>query len=295
MDVSTIKVLNRTLSNTATHVESDQSGVITEQWGDVSISYNAYAKYDEVEIPVQSEVDKKLYEKRENARRTHIRLDPSINDELDAIKQYYIENHLGPYKFPFKGYAITKDYEPEPGPIPEPTPQEKYIEIIQKLGDSKNYYPVIIEGIVSSEYGGETKNCTTYVDSDINLTSLVSTTSNNTGDWGSYCAVVKNPYENNNNISKYIIICAKLKPGTTTTLNDGLLTVVIDQWPNNMINNPNFKRFNNFVELNDTEYKWFIISTNTSSNTWIRTGISSVNQNILIPYMIYTNQEIELY
>lgn len=107
MDVSTMKVLNRTLSNTATHVESDQSGVVTEQWGDVSISYNAYTKYDEVEIPVQSEVDKKLYEERENARPTHLRLDPSINDELAAIEQYYIENHLGPYEFPFEGHATV--------------------------------------------------------------------------------------------------------------------------------------------------------------------------------------------
>ena len=51
------KVLNRTVETTNAHVESDKSGVIEETWNDVSVSYDAYTKYDEVEVTTPEEND----------------------------------------------------------------------------------------------------------------------------------------------------------------------------------------------------------------------------------------------
>lgn len=171
-------------------------------------------------------------------------------------------------------------------------PSEKYGEIITELsGKYNSYLPIVHEGVVTTEYNGDKRNTTTEKINDIEC--LVSTTSNNTGGWEQECVLVHNPYQLNNNLSKYIILCARLKQGTTINNDDGIL-LVSNSFPDNMINNNNFKRFNTYTELNDTEWKWIKIETGVINNQWLRLGISSPSKNICIPYIIYTSENIEI-
>ena len=63
-------MLNRTVETTNAHVESDKSGVIEETWNDVSVSYDAYAKYDEVEVTTpDTSIDE---DTKDQVRHTHL-------------------------------------------------------------------------------------------------------------------------------------------------------------------------------------------------------------------------------
>lgn len=96
MDSSTKEILKRTIAITETHVETDKSGIITEQWGDVSISYKGYTKYDTVKVNCDSSnID------TESVRHTHLYVSNNIQEEINAINKYYAENNLGPYKYAF--------------------------------------------------------------------------------------------------------------------------------------------------------------------------------------------------
>ena len=98
---STYKVLERTLATTNTHVEHDRSGKVEVEWGDSSISYNAYTKYDEREIVIPDTSisdDEKI-----KMRHTHLFTPSSLSEELDAMNRYYREHNLGPWKYAFKG------------------------------------------------------------------------------------------------------------------------------------------------------------------------------------------------
>ena len=119
----------------------------------------------------------------------------------------------------------------------------------------------------------------------------MSNTSENNAHWTQECVLECNPYKHSNNVSKYVIVCAKLKEGTIGDENDGFYTAPQNGYPDNMISQSNFKHLEG---LSDNEYKWFCIETGVSGNQWIRTGISSANQNVLIPYMIYSNKEVQI-
>lgn len=90
MDTS---ILSRTIAITNTHVESDRSGEIEEKWGDVSINYTGYAKYDETTIPTQdSSVD------AVEIRHTHLYANSSLQETINEINEYYKDRNLGPYE-----------------------------------------------------------------------------------------------------------------------------------------------------------------------------------------------------
>jgi len=95
MDVSTRKVLERTLSITKTHPESDQTGDINEKIGDVSVNYKGYTKYDEVDVVTDSSISE---DEKIKIRHTHLYIQKNINEEIKSITEYYIENKLGPFE-----------------------------------------------------------------------------------------------------------------------------------------------------------------------------------------------------
>ena len=95
------KVLNRTLETTNSHVEMDKSGVVEETWNDVSINYNAYAKYDEVEIDIpDTSIDEDANEK---VRHTHLNMGEEMSEKIMSMAQYYLDNNIYPVDFFFKG------------------------------------------------------------------------------------------------------------------------------------------------------------------------------------------------
>ena len=106
---STYKVLERTLATTNAHIEHDRSGKVEIEWGDSSLSYNAYAQYDEREIviPDTSISD----DEKVKMRHTHLYTPSDLSEELDAMNRYYREHNLGPWKYAFKG--PKQDPEPE--------------------------------------------------------------------------------------------------------------------------------------------------------------------------------------
>lgn len=110
---STYKVLKRTLETTNAHIETDKSGQIEEQYGDVSINYNGYVKYDEKEIEIS---DTSISDNiKIQMRHTHEFLPKNISEKIMEMNAYYKEHKIGPYKFAFdinndkkeKEYTIT--------------------------------------------------------------------------------------------------------------------------------------------------------------------------------------------
>ena len=104
MDTSIREILKRTISITETHAESDQSGTISEKWGDVSINYKGYSKYDVIKIEDSSVIVDKA-----SLRHTHLYLADNIQDKIRALNEYYIKNNIGPYKYAFGNNTDDSD------------------------------------------------------------------------------------------------------------------------------------------------------------------------------------------
>lgn len=95
------KVLNRTVETTNAHVESDKSGVIEETWNDVSVSYDAYVKYDEVEVTTpDTSIDE---DAKDQVRHTHLNAGEKLSEKIMSMAQYYLDNNIYPVDFFFKG------------------------------------------------------------------------------------------------------------------------------------------------------------------------------------------------
>ena len=74
------KVLNRTVETTNAHVELDKSGVIEETWNDVSASYDAYTKYDEVEVTTpDTSIDE---DTKDQVRHTHLNTGEKLSEKI---------------------------------------------------------------------------------------------------------------------------------------------------------------------------------------------------------------------
>ena len=94
-------VLNRTVETTNAHVESDKSGIVKETWNDVSISYDAYAKYDEVEVTTpDTSIDE---DANVQVRHTHLNTGEKLSENIMNMAQYYLDNNIYPVDFFFKG------------------------------------------------------------------------------------------------------------------------------------------------------------------------------------------------
>ena len=101
------KVLNRTVETTNAHVESDKSGLIEETWNDVSVSYDAYTKYDEVEVTTpDTSIDE---DTKDQVRHTHLNTGEKLSEKILSMAQYYLDNNLYPTNFFFKGDESKKD------------------------------------------------------------------------------------------------------------------------------------------------------------------------------------------
>lgn len=104
MDISTRKVLKRTLSTTNAHVELDNLINVEEKWGDASITVKEYTDYDVAEIPViDASAIEQLKDDEIKMRHTHLYVEPDINEKIAYMNQYYIDNSMGPYAYAFTG------------------------------------------------------------------------------------------------------------------------------------------------------------------------------------------------